>query len=147
MNCILELKTNCMYVLLDESSNELLTEGKYTSQKSKLKRLLHLLKMLAYVQKVKSRRHHGLMKIATSKPSNSVENELLKLGENPDILKSSIKGLYPDNHKSSNSDLDDLLELVNQERHKEHSNQEVNEKLSAVCCSLCSFLCSFIILA
>ena len=139
MNFFLELMSNCIYILLEESGHELLTKGKYTSQKSKLKRLLHLLKMLAYVQKVKSQRHHGLVEAATSKPFNSVDNELLKLGENPEMIENSIKGLYPDKHKSSNSDLDDLLEMVNRKRHKEHSNLEENGKLSAVCCSLCPF--------
>jgi len=126
-----EHKSKPDFSRIEERGNELLTKGKYTSQKSKLKRLLHLLKMLAYVQKVKSQRHHGLVEAATSKPFNSVDNELLKLGENPEMIKNSIKGLYPDKHKSSNSDLDDLLEMVNHKRHKEHSNLEESGKLSA----------------
>ena len=86
--------------------------------------------MLVYIQKLKKKNHSSL-KSTTIRPN--YENELFKLGENPEMIEKSMEGLYSGNHKSSNSDLDALMKLVGQEQSSEYPfSQKGNEKLNTV---------------
>ena len=96
-------------------------------------RLLKLLKMLAYLEKAKQK-NHGSHKSSSVIPDNNIdnENEILKLGENPDAIDKSIKTLHTNNQKSSSSDLDALIKLVGGQKATkapEYQETKVNNKV------------------